>query len=327
MNISDIPKALTGSVLKSAYSEAREQRKAIADGFLYEQTINMIVADPGTGKSTIAVQVALELAAGLPVFGLFQVPKTFKVLYIQTERNIIELLERIETISKVYPIRTDNLTITDEYQRFNLLNTEHSRLFIECIKRDCPGVEMIFIDPIYALVAGGLKEDVPASAFTKTMSNLQKETNATLWYNHHTVKPHYEKGVKYEREDPFYGSQWIKAHVTSSFHLKECTGGVEMVKKKDNYKLMPDRITLEFNPETGLCDIPFTELPASERVKNFIRSQAQIGREFTFKDIEASTRVCTRHLRELLVHSSISDMLIVVSSKGNKNLYKVAPPL
>ena len=320
----DIDPGLTGECLKEAMKASISKREILAEGFLYEQTILMIAADPGIGKSPISTQVAIELAAGLPVFGVFRPLRPLKVLYIQTERNIIEFLERMDTISRVLPILYDNLVITDNYQRFNLLNYAHTQLFLECVKRDCPNVDVIFIDPIYPLVSGGLKDDTPASAFTKAMSRLQKETKAMLWYNHHTTKAIYtSKGDVIDKEDPFYGSQWLKAHVTGSYHMKKHDSGVKMIRKKDNYSLLPEEITLEYNPETELCFIPLEEMPAIERVRTFLNAKKVEGKEFYFNDLSLATKLCHRTLRRLLCHSSISSKISVVSSKRNKNLYKI----
>lgn len=324
MRLSDISSALTGNALIEAMSATKNKRKAIAEGFLYEQTILMIAADPGTGKSTVATQVAVELSAGLPVFGIYKVPKPVKVLYVQTERSLIELIERLEVIHKVMPIVKENLYITSEYQMFNLLNFEHVKVLIECILRDCPEVEVIFIDPIYPMVSGGLSKDEPASAFTKGMNLVQKATGAILWYNHHTVKPSYSPdGAKMEKQDPFYGSQWLKAHVTGSYHMKEHGEGVSLIKKKDNYNLLPHQIDLEYNPETELCSIPIDKLPAIDKVRNYLAMRKIDKKEFSFRDMQLMTGICTRTLRECLMHNTISTILTYVSSNKNKKLYKV----
>lgn len=324
LDATNIIPALTGQALEEAIKATKNKRLPIADGFIYEQTITMMAADPGCGKSTIATQMAIELAAGLPVFGVFEVPRPMNVLYAQTERSIMEFLERIDIISKVYPICKDNLFVTDEYQKLNMLDPEHALLLIECVKRDCPKVDVIFFDPIYSMVSGGLSQDVPASAFTHAMSAVQKATNCTLYYNHHTIKPqHNNRGEEIQRADPFYGSNWLKAHVTGSFHMQATKEGVTLIKKKDNYNLMPHTIALHYNAETGLSMIPNTELPAIEKIKNFIRAKGLMKKEFCFNDICEETGLCNRTVRSALLHSSISAMLEVVSSIRNKNLYKM----
>lgn len=323
MNLDDVKLALTGDSLEHAIRDAKQKRKPIAEGFLYEKTILMITADPGIGKSTISTQIAIELAAGLPVFGVFRPPRPMKVLYAQTERSILEFLERAETIGKVIPLVKENLYITEEYQKFNLLNENHADLFIECVLRDCPGADIIFIDPIYCMVSGGLKEDRPASAFTKAMSNLQKATSASLYYNHHNTKATYTpQGQIVDKEDPFYGSVWLKAHCTGMFSLKQTDAGVKLLCKKDNYKLLPRNLVLDYDPETELCSIPLSDLPALERLRNFLDARDLDKKEFYFKDMESATKLCTRTLRELVVHSSIKGRISVVSSIRNKKLYK-----
>jgi hypothetical protein len=155
------------------------------------------------------------------------------------------------------------------------------------------------------------------------MSRLQKETGAALYYNHHTVKQQYANGVKYERDDPFYGSTWLKAHATGAYYLKEHENGVKLLRKKDNYRVLLADIELEYDPETGLSTIPAEEIPAIERVRNFIKLKRSDGKTFTFKELEEYTKLSTRCARQILVHSSVRDEISIVSSIKNKNLYKV----
>ena len=323
INISEIRPPLTGIKLIEALSQKHERRPALAEGFLYEHTITMIAADPGLGKSTIATQVAVELSAGLPVFGVFNVPKPIRVLYIQAERSIIEILERLDIINKIIPIVKENLYITDAYQSFNLVNHDHVNAFIKCIKRDCPNIEFIILDPIYAMVAGGLSNDLPASAFTKAMSRLQVETRAGIWYSHHTIKQqHTRDGLAIEKEDPFYGSQWLKAHVTGSYYMKKHENGVKLICKKDNYNLLVKSIHLDYDPETELCSIPTSEISALERVKNFIKMREIDQKEFTFSQIKDSVEVCNKTLRYTLQHPEVINKIIVVNIIKRKHLYK-----
>lgn len=326
MRTSDIREALTGKILMEQLKSSKDSRKAIAEGFLYEHTIVMVAADPGVGKSTISTQIAIELSSGLPILGLYRVERPQKVLYIQTERPILEFLERAYVINSKLPINFDTLVVTDEYKVLNLLNFEHVLIFIDCIKRDCPDVDVIFVDPIYPMVSGGLSKDEPASAFTKALSLVQKETGALLYYNHHTSRPmHNSEGIRVEKDDPFYGSQWLKAHVTASYYMKESETGVKMVRKKDNYKIMPREILLEYDPETELCHIPLAELSPIDRVRAFVKHREIDKKQFYFSEIQEETKLCTRTLRKLIMHSSLSGHFIVVSSIKNKNLYQIAP--
>ena len=324
MDLSHIEKPLNGNALREYISNAKNARESIVEGFLYKYTSTMISADPGLGKSTVATQVAVELATGLPVFGVLEVTRPHKILYIQTERSILEFAERLETISKIYPINVDNIYVTDEYQKLNIMKPDNLDLLIRAITRECPELDVVFIDPIYSMVPGGLKDEGRATIFNNAMNMIQKTTNAALYYNHHTVKAqHGSDGGAIERDDPFYGSQWLKAHVTGSYHLKKTDSGVKFICKKDNYNVLHKTIELDYDAETQLCSIPKDEIPAIERVKNFLKVKKIDGKTFTFNELVLSTGVCTRTARKLLMHSSIRPLLIVVSASKNRHIYRV----
>ena len=327
LSINDIAPAITGDELLKAMAESRNKRKPLIEGLVYERTTLMVSADPGTGKSTIATQMMIEAAAGLPVFGTLHVDRPLKFLFAQTERSIVESLERLDHISKIYPIVKENIIITDEYQRFNLLNQDHVHMMVKCIKRDCPaGVDVIVWDPIYCMVAGGLSKDEPASLWCHAMSIIHKEIGAAHWYNHHTVKPEYKEGVKYVRDDPFYGSRWLNAHCTGAYYMERSEKGVRISCKKDNYAILGKCFELEYDSETGLSVVPFSELPAIERVKNFVDARKIDNKTFCFDEMVKATGLSVRICRSILsVHSPISDRFVVVSSIKNKHLYKAAP--
>jgi RecA-family ATPase len=323
LKLSDIPAALTGDVLLEQISKAKDQRKALVDGLLYEQTIVMVSAPPGLGKSTLATQIAIECAAGIPVFGVLPIMKPLKVLYCQTERPMLEFLERAEIISKTYPIVKENLTVTDAYKIFNLVKEDHMIGLIQCVNRDCPGAEVIFLDPIYPLVAGGLSKDEPASAFCKAISLLQKYTKATIFLNHHTVKPSSDNsGKAIIRDDPFYGSQWLKALVTGSYSVYSNENGVTLIRKKDNYRCLRSEIVLEYDPATELSHIPLDEMPIVDKVRLYLQVKAKDKKEFSFSEMVASLECSNRALRRVLALEDIKGLLEIVDVRKNNNFYR-----
>lgn len=316
---------LSGQALIAELTKSREPRKALAEGFVYEKTINMICAEPGAGKSTLTTQIALEMASGFPVFGHFRCVKPFKVLYAQNERDMLETFERLEVMKKVVPIKAENLYITDELQKLNLLKDADIKRLLDWAKNNIPNPDIIFLDPIYTLVSGGLKEDVPACAFIHAMNALHKQTGAVMWYGHHTSRQTYDTaGQKVNKDDPFYGSQWLKAHVTSYYHVKSAETGTHLLKKKDNYDLQPKELYLEFNSETQLSHVPYDNLPALERVKKYLDSKGIDGQTFYFKDVVESCKISTRAAREVFCTAEIRGRVSIVSSNRNRHLYRVA---
>lgn len=322
MEVKDIPLALTGDPLLEAIKSSKDQRKSIVDGFIYDKTILMVAAPPGAGKSTISTQIAIEMAAGLPVFGGFHTHKPMKVLYCQTERPILEFLERAEIVGRTHPIVKENLVVTDRYKVLNMLKEEHVATIIRCILRDCPNPEVIFFDPIYPMVSGGLSKDEPASAFCKAMSLIQQYTGASLYLNHHTVKPTQDRdGFMIEKDDAFYGSQWLKALVTGSYNVKQTTDGISLYKKKDSYNCLHKTIKLEYDPSTELCHTLTEGLEPQDKYMNFISSRQVDRNEFTFNEVLKETGFSSRHLRSLLGHKEFTNIFDVKKGSKNKNFY------
>lgn len=326
MKLSDIPPAYTGSRLDEAVEGAEHQREVIAEGLIYEKTNLMIASDPGLGKSTISTQVAVELASGLPIFGHFYVPRPFKVFYIQAERHIMETFERIRQIKLAgRPINSTNLVVTDKFQVLNLLKYDHAVFMIESIERDCGTPDIIFIDPIYSMVSGGLKDDKPASAFTKVMSVLQSKFGCALWLNHHTTKQQYSSsGDKMGSDDRFYGSQWLKASVTGSYQMEKQDKGVVLKCKKDNYGLLLSQINLEYDAATELCHVTkLSQLPAEDRVKNYLQTMRDRQEWFSYYDIMESCQVSKRLLTSLILHTRVKDKLETQKSLKGKKLFRI----
>lgn len=322
---SDITPGLTGKGLLEALKNAHKGWIPIAEGLIYEKQLLMLFSDPGIGKSTIFTQIAVELAAGLPIFGMFPVIKPVPVLYVQAERSTFEFLRRIEILSKSYPIIAENLMVTDEFQKLNMLNTSHVEIMINTIKRDFPQTRVGIFDPIYPLVSGGLRNDEPASAFTHAMSLIQKEIGCTNLYGHHTVKDQYDKnGAQLDKDDKSYGSRFLKAHITGSFEVSPSKEGkgVVLTRKKDNYGLLPSTIKLEYSHETGLCTVPSNELPAEEKVKFYGMAMEKVDKLFDMQDIMGATGLSREWITRVLLHSHISECFILVSRSSNKHLYK-----
>jgi RecA-family ATPase len=325
VEVKDIPEALTGDKLLEAIKSSKDQRTPLVDGLLYDKTILMVAAPAGVGKSTISTQIAIEMAAGLPVFGGFKTTRPLKVLYCQTERPILEFLERAEVVSRTHPIVKENLVVTDSYKILNMLKEEHVATIIKCILRDCPNPDIIFFDPIYPMVSGGLSKDEPASAFCRAMSLIQKYTGASLYLNHHTVKPTQDRdGFVVEKDDAFYGSVWLKALVTGSYNIKETKDktGVTLSRKKDNYNCLHRTIKLEYDPSTELCHILTDGLDPQDKYQNFLSSKQVDMKEFTFNEVLAETGFSSRYLRGLLLKKEFTSLFNVMKSGKNKNIYR-----
>lgn len=281
----------------------------------------MIAADSGKGKSLLSIQIAMHLTKGTPVFGGLRVPRPLRVWYCQMERHENESLERINKLMSNFDWDADNFFLDTEPQILNFINPEHYKLL------EARGLEIkpdiMFIDPLYG-VAQGLSQDKIASEVSKCLTMLKKRLGCAIWLNHHIVKDQYFEGKKVEKDDPFYGATWIKAHVTGSYYGKQTDTGFELIKKKDSHDVLLDRVVTTYDPESYLSTVDPDEFNYSDRLKIFI-GQAQMRKVKTFKFSECRNFVgcAVRTLRNLLNAHPYNECLKRHKSNGTSTIYEL----
>ena len=324
--------AVSGESLKLELIKTPESRKPIIEGFLYEHSALMLSSDPGLGKSTVVISAFAQLSCGLPVWGELYVPRPMKCYYIPFERGLQEAAERLKHIVEVVPINFDNLFINENFIGLNVNESKHADFIMKVISQDCLKPDVIAIDPIYASVAGGLSTDEKASMFCRFSTRLQHEFGCSVWLNHHTVKQQPNKdGNMILRPDPFYGSQWLKAHVTASYYLKDGTdNGVILENKKDSHGNLRKKIVLGYNAEnyTNYAIGIESSVTQKERGIMFLRTCYATKKQFTFKQFKEAVMgytegVSDSHPRELLRTPPFVDIIHKHKSIGGSTLYEI----
>lgn len=317
----NLPDPLTGEPLKEAIKSPFVRRTAYAEGLLYEKTAIMISADPGTGKSILSLQLAVQLSSGLPLFGTLLVPKPLKVYYIQKERPQLEVMERLKTFKESIEINHDNLIIDSALQAINLSNLKYREGISERILKYNPN--LIIIDPIGAGL-GGLSKDEIANDFCSMLTYIQSRIGNSYWLSHHTVKETFDRdGNLIEKSKPFYGSQWLDAFVTGHYHVKKVNDGTTWRKTKDNYGLLLSNFSLDYEGDTNLSYLKLENMTARDKVLNYINSIKSFKKTFKFSELSIATGCVTDTLRHTLRDPIFNKLLERTKSIGEATLYKV----
>lgn len=322
--------AISGTSLRDRIIQPEAERKALIEGFLYEHSALMIASDPGLGKSVVLTCAFAQMSAGLPVFNSLMVPRPLKCYLIPFERGISEIAERLRHMQEVIPINYENLFINENFIGMDTTNPKHADFIIDQIKKDCPKPDAIGLDPIYAAVAGGLSTDEKASLFCRFSARLQHEFGCSVWLNHHTVKTQMFKGEEHQRSDPFYGSQWLKAHVTASYHLRESKDGVLLEKKKDSHGNLITQLNLGYNPDNYTCYGVGIDQATTKKEKGviFFRTCFQAKKQFFYSEFFDAlggirSGVSDSYTRELLRTPPFEGSYLKHKSTGGKTLYEI----
>lgn len=284
----------------------------------------MFASHPGVGKSILTIQMCLEITAGLPVYGAFRSYPT-KIYYIQKERSLDEIAERVEEMQRYIPWNPDLFIIDSDLQPFSLANEKNFPWIIERIAKHKPG--LIVIDPIGSGTPG-LSKDEPANAFCNFSTMLQKITGASVVLNHHVVKDTYnaKDGAKVEKDDPFYGSQWLKAHVTGSFLIEEIDGGRKFTNKKDSHSNLMNKFEVSYDSERMISTSKKDTLSHHDRAKEYFNAMFTKKQRFTekkFREFLGCAPTTSRELLRTPPFDEASGKIARHKSNGFATLYEV----
>ena len=313
----------TGPTLLHDLATLSQDLPVLIPDFLYAQTSTMLAADPGIGKSIISTQVALSLASGHPCFGTFVIPHPQKGYYLQLEGAYYHTIDRLRIMQKKIPLLADNLC-WDMGEGFNVLR-EADWLTIETRINRFGRPALLIIDPIYMIVMGGLSEDKPASAFVRFSNAMMQTFGCANCLNHHTHRTRYAAngGGKVEEDDPFYGSQWLKAHLDASWLMSRTAANkVKLECKKDRNGVLIKRIDLVYHPDSMTCEnILFANSPAISRVLAVIAECKSRNITITFQDLQTKSGVSHAHLRRLTNEIGKLNVVNLVKSTGKDTLW------
>ncbi|WP_165790870.1 AAA family ATPase [Pleomorphomonas carboxyditropha] len=79
------------------------KREPMLGSWLADRQTGMIYAEAGLGKSMLALAMALAVAGGGTLFGLWEAPRPRRVLIVDGEMDLIDLRERLEVLMPTIP--------------------------------------------------------------------------------------------------------------------------------------------------------------------------------------------------------------------------------
>lgn len=324
---------LTGSTLESALGQVAHVRPALIEGLLYANSVLLVSADAGVGKSTILINALAQASVGLPVFQALYVPRPLRCYYIPFERGTDEVLERLYHIRQSILFNPENLIIFHNpyHASLNLYDPRDQQGLLDSIAKDCGAIppDVVAYDPIYQAVAGGLCNEDKVSIFIRFNVQLMATFGCATWLNHHTGKPIYNQGGSIvEKDDPYYGSSYLRNHCTGSYYLKKNAegDGTILLKKKDNLDTLLDKMILHYNPEsyTSYIKENLGGLSVSDRLNMVFRKAYLEGQKLTFRQIQGCLMgVSTSHLRRLIETAQTTEFIKKHKSNGEPTLYEV----
>lgn len=304
-----------------------KERNYLIDGLLYEHSALMIYAADGLGKSTLILQLCLEASSGSNVYGVFKTKKPLRILWVMTERHPIEILERIRQMEGMININYDNFALTTEIQGTNLLNRTQFDSSVETLAKrvlQMEYIDIIVIDPIYAIVAGGLGKDENDSHVTRFSTILQNKFNCSCIFLHHPnrgIKDR-ESGERYGED--MYGGRFLSAHFTGIYHLikSRVANGCRFEREKNSHQNLVEGFDLSYDTDSYISTIKDDSMLKRDRLLIELRRLKVSEEWFELPVLAKSLDFSTQYLYKLFSRELKDDVKKHPNSNKRKTLYK-----
>ena len=288
------------SDFKNDLATYREERQPIIEDFLYEKQVLMISSDAGVGKSVLSEQAFLCLIRPQALFGYMAIRKPYRVYYLQLEGDYGEYIDRARMMRAVIPIE-EGTFIWDECRLAEASNSAWVKGTLQEMDKIKP--EVFIVDGLYKLTGLKLASEEGSKAIIRFLDQVQSAFDCAVWLNHHIHRIKYQEGKAVDEDDPFYGSQWLKAHVDTSFLMKRgAKDQVGLFLKKSRGSDVPKEILLHFNPETFtlFTETDLDQMSGEEKVIAFYKRLLKSGRNSTtFEEVQAETKGSHSHIRRI----------------------------
>lgn len=317
----DIKEPFFGDSLEELLDSPQESLECIAEGFLYKKCSIMHTAQTGSGKSTLIMQMALELSMGLPLFSYLEVKNPQRIYYLIRERPVMEAKERINKMKEVVGYDKTRLCLDPFTQGYKLYDRKLWDFFLLRFSKFKP--DIIIIDPIYADNPGLSKEEI-ATEFNAFVGRLINDLGCFVYLGHHPTKTQYtNEGDEVDKADPFFGSSYLKNAVTGGYYVKTNNVGTHWKNTKDTHGTLLKKLELQFDPRTFISKILSESMPPTDRMRIFLRRMRHLDKTFNIEDIEHQVDLCKRTAYAQLALPEFSGLIQNLNPIGIKGCYKV----
>jgi len=281
----------------------------------------MHTAATGSGKSTLLMQIALELSMGLPLFSYLEVKRPQRVYNLIRERPVMEAKERLNKMKEVIGYDKTRICLDPFTQGFKLYDRKLWDFLLLRFSKFKPDV--MIIDPIYADNPGLSKEEI-ATDFNAFINKLIAELGCFVYLGHHPTKTQYgNDGAEVDKEDPFFGSSYLKNAVTGGYYVKTNNTGTVWKCTKDTHSTLLKKLELQFDPRTFVSKILSESMPTKDRLRIFLRRMRHLNKTFNIDDVEREVDLCKRTAYAQPALPEFSELVTNLNPLGTKGCYKV----
>ena len=226
-------------------------------GYLPRGEVSLLGAHGGTGKSYIALMLAVAAATGRPLFGVDTEPS--RVLFLSLEDSGPVVRHRLAQICREWDIEPEELA---NLQVFD--GTEDPELFATAgrdagtttgtyaeLRRLAEGADLVIVDNASDAYGGDEIQRRQVRAFIRCLKSIAKDNNSAVLLLAHVDK-NTSRARKAEGGEGYSGSTaWHNSVRSRLFMTRDDAGGLKLEHQKINHGKLRETLNL-FWPADGL---------------------------------------------------------------------------
>jgi AAA domain-containing protein len=218
--------------------QSGDDKPWLVEGLLPAQGQTIWQGRPKVGKSHTLLQVAFDMACGLPVFGHFAVSRALRVVYVELEEPEAITKDRFAKMLRAHAGQGPDAGSLRFFTRNDLAKYKmRSQELLGARLRDFAaalrdgGAEIVFLVAARKLVHGNLKDPEVAERLNDGLDVLAQETGAANALGHHSRK---EAAETLEAQG--LGHTFLAAHADATFDIARAADGIRKVGREGRYE-------------------------------------------------------------------------------------------
>lgn len=201
--------------------ETLEEERYLVDKILVEGQPTIFGGPSKSLKTSVALDLAISVASGVPFLGRFEVPEPGAVFFISAESGRKTISQVVQTIGRVRGLDAESyVELTMSFKAPNLSDPGHLAA-VERQLKEWP-TKLLILDPAYMLL--GVSGDASKNLFMMgeilgTIADMCQSCGTTMMLLHHTNKqPKGQNGNPLTIEDLAYSgfAQFLRQYVLIS---------------------------------------------------------------------------------------------------------------
>jgi RecA-family ATPase len=180
------------------------KRDWVIEDFLPRKIVAAIIAAGGTGKSYLAMHIAISVASGNSLFDQFNVKNPKKVVFISGEDDTTELQRRLHKVAATLTGQSKTLLdknlnfidLADSFELFTERNKQGEISITENPSKICDSITskigddigLVIVDPISRFRGGEENLAADSTRFVQALQQIRDQLNTSVLCLHHVNK-------------------------------------------------------------------------------------------------------------------------------------------